>query len=139
MPATLVQLPTCPTCHRAFRPRVTPEPPPADLTPEERARLTPDQVIEYFKSTAPMKDVEFFLKLPLPEELRGEATDLLDLLRRQDGKPSFQTRTRYTLLHQHWREWAAQREADLRALVVEEPVAVAAAPARKPRKRKESR
>jgi hypothetical protein len=125
MPAPIVTIASCPTCGRAYRPRPVPVP---ALSDAERASLSDAQVIEYFKSTAPMKDVEFFLKCHPTPALAEQATELLALLRRQDGQPSVQTRREYARLHQAWREW---RNAAARQPAIDpEDLVVADAPVR---------
>ena len=104
-----VQLACCPTCGRAYRARAVAV---RDLSDAERASMSDAQLIEHFKSTGPMKDVEFFLRLSdLPEALRQAGEELLGLLRRQNGAPSAQSRRFYVLLHQRWREhrWVVER------------------------------
>lgn len=89
------------------------------MTPMNLAPDLPDPSMddaarrEFFKRTAPVEDVKFFMRAVGPlHPCYAEAGELLDALLLRKGKPSPETKRRYTILHEHWRGYARTSAVD---------------------------
>lgn len=77
---------------------------------EDPASMSEKELFAWYKRTAPVENVRFFLRVCQYPAVSLEAEDLLHRLLANKGRTSPELRRAYTLLHQHWRAASNERE-----------------------------
>ena len=121
-PAAFAVVSQCPTCGRPMR-RPRPHQPVAEPAPVDTSRMSDAEVYRYYRRTAPVEDLQFFLRhARLSPELRAAGEALLAVGCRDAGGTLSRSEwyRRLTALQDRWRrDTAVVRLPDVSAPMAE--------------------